>query len=173
MRKAVEALRRELATIRTGRANPALVEHVRVDYYGVPTPIGQMATISVPDPRQLVIQPWDRQTLGAIERALLKSDLGLMPNSDGSVIRLNIPQLTDERRRDLARQVKRKVEESKVALRNVRRDAADSLRALEKNKDLSEDEHRRIGEQLQRVTDRYIAEVDRVGQAKEAELLEV
>lgn len=173
MRKAIEALQRELASIRTGRANPALVDHVRVDYHGSPTPISQVATISVPEPRQLVIQPWDRQSLGAIERALMKSDLGLMPTNDGSVIRLHIPQLTDQRRRDLVKQVKRKVEDGKVALRNVRRDAADGLKSLEKNKEISEDEHRRGGEQLQKVTDRYIADTERVGQAKEAELMEI
>lgn len=173
MKKTIEALRRELATIRTGRANPALVDHVRVDYYGTPTPISQMASVSAPDARQLLISPWDRSTLSAIERAIQKSDLGLMPSNDGTVIRLQIPQLTAERRKDLVKSVKKKVEEGKVALRNVRRDASDELKSMEKNKQLAEDEHRRLADQLQKLTDRYIGEVEKVGQSKEQELMEV
>jgi ribosome recycling factor len=173
MKKSIEALRRELATIRTGRANPALVDHVRVDYYGTPTPISQMANVSAPDARQLVIQPGDRSTLSAIEKAIQKSDLGLTPNNDGTVIRLMIPQLTAERRKDLVKNVKKKVEEGKVALRNVRRDAGDEMKGMEKNKELAEDEHRRLADQLQKLTDRYIGEVDKVGASKEQELMEV
>lgn len=173
MKKTIEALRRELATIRTGRANPALVDHVRVDYYGNLTPISQMASVSAPDARQIVIQPWDKGTLTAIEKAIQKSDLGLTPNNDGLVIRLMIPQLTADRRKDLVKGVKKKVEDGKVALRNVRRDAGDELKTLEKNKVIAEDEQRRVAEQLQKLTDRYIVEVDSVGRTKEQELLEV
>ncbi|MCX6023346.1 MAG: ribosome recycling factor [Chloroflexi bacterium] len=173
MGKTIEALRRELASIRTGRANPALVDHLRVDYYGTPTPISQVASITAPDARQLLIQPWDRGVLSAIEKAIQKSDLGIMPNNDGSVIRLALPQLTADRRKDLVKGVKKKAEEGKIALRNVRRDAGDELKSLEKSKDISEDEQRRLAEQLQKVTDRFIIEADRVGAAKEQELLEV
>ena len=173
MRKAIEALQRELVAIRTGHARPSLVEHLRVDYYGVPTPLGQMATITAPEARLLIIQPWDRQLVTTIERAILKSDLGLNPTSDGSVIRLVIPPLTEERRKELVRLVRRRVEEGRVALRNVRREAMDHLRDLEKRKDISEDDYKRAMEQLQRLTDSLIVDVDRIGQEKEAELMEV
>ncbi len=173
MKKALDVLQRDLATIRTGRANPALIDHVKVDYYGTPTPINQVATVSVADARQIMIQPWDRQTLGLIEKAIMKSDLGITPSNDGTVIRLNIPALTEDRRRDLVKQVKKKIEDSKVALRNVRRDVADHLKGMEKNKEISEDEQRRTSEQLQKVTDRFIADADKIGHAKEAELLEL
>jgi ribosome recycling factor len=173
MKHAVEALERDLSTIRTGRASPALVEQLHVEYYGTPTPLQQLATISVPDPRQLTIQPWDRSQLGAIEKAIQKSDLGLTPNNDGTVIRINLPPLTEERRKDLVKLVHKKTDESKVAVRNVRRDVHDKLRDQEKAKQISEDELKRNTERLQKLTDRYIDELDKVGQTKEHEILEV
>ena len=173
MTKAVEALRRELATIRTGRAHPGLVEHLRVDYYGVPTPLNQLATISVPDPRLLTIQPWDRQAMGAIEKAILKSDLSLTPTNDGTLIRLSIPQLTEERRRELAKVVHKKVEEGRVEIRNIRRDGHEELRRLQREKLISEDDQFRGQEKLQKLTDEYVQQVERVGEEKEAELLAV
>ncbi|KPK21241.1 MAG: ribosome recycling factor [Dehalococcoidia bacterium SM23_28_1] len=173
MDKAVEALRKELATIRTGRAHPGLIEHLRVDYYGAPTPLNQLATINVPEPRLLVIQPWDRQSLGAIEKAIQKSDLGLNPMNDGNVIRLAIPQLTEERRKELAKVVRKKVEEGRVAVRNVRRDRHDELRRLQREKEISEDTQYLGQEELQKLTDGFIQEIERVGEEKEAELLAV
>jgi len=173
MGKAVEALRKELATIRTGRAHPGLIEHLRVDYYGAPTPLNQLATISVPEPRLLVIQPWDRQSLGNIEKAVHKADLGLNPINDGNVIRLVIPQLTEERRKDLAKVVRKKVEEGRVAVRNVRRDRHDELRRLQREKEISEDAQYLAQEELQKLTDGFIQEIERVGEEKEAELLAV
>jgi ribosome recycling factor len=173
MGKAVEALRKELATIRTGRAHPGLIENLRVDYYGAPTPLNQLATINVPEPRLLTIQPWDQQSLGAIEKAILKSDLGLNPSNDGSIIRLAIPQLTEERRKELVKVVRKKVEEGRVAVRNVRRDRHDELRRLQKEKEISEDAQYLAQEELQKLTDSFIQEVERVGEEKEAELLAV
>jgi len=173
MGKTVEVLQRELATIRTGRASPALVEQIRVDYYGVPTPLGQMATISVPEARLLVIQPWDKGSLSSIEKAILKSGLGLNPANDGDVIRLAIPQLTEERRRELVRVVRKRVEEGRVAIRNVRRETMEQLRGLARNKEISEDEQKRALELLQRLTDRFIEESDRIARDKEAEVLEI
>jgi len=173
MAKAVEALRRELATVRTGRANPALVDHLKVDYYGTPTPLKQLASVMVPEARLLTIQPWDKGSLTAIEKAIQKSDLGLNPTNDGSLIRLAIPPLTEERRRELVRMVHKKVEEGRVAIRNIRRDAHSMLRDLLHDKEISEDQEHNAQEELQKVTDRFIAEADRVGQEKEEELLEV
>jgi ribosome recycling factor len=173
MGKAVEALRKELATIRTGRAHPGLIEHLRVDYYGAPTPLNQLATINVPEPRLLTIQPWDQQSLGAIEKAILKSDLGLNPMNDGNTIRLAIPQLTEERRKELAKVVRKKVEEGRVAVRNVRRDRHDELRRLQREKEISEDAQYLAQEELQKLTDGFIQEVERVGEEKEADLLAV
>jgi ribosome recycling factor len=173
MGKAVEALRKELVTIRTGRAHPGLIEHLRVDYYGAPTPLNQLATINVPEPRLLTIQPWDRQSLGAIEKAILKSDLGLNPSNDGNIIRLVIPQLTEERRKELAKVVRKKVEEGRVAVRNVRRDRHDELRRLQREKEISEDAQYLAQEELQKLTDDFIKEIERVGEEKEAELLAV
>jgi ribosome recycling factor len=173
MSKAVEALRKELATIRTGRAHPGLIEHLRVDYYGAPTPLNQLATINVPEPRLLTIQPWDQQSLGAIEKAILKSDLGLNPMNDGNTIRLTIPQLTEDRRKELAKVVRKKVEEGRVAVRNVRRDRHDELRRLQREKEISEDAQYLAQEELQKLTDGFIQEVERVGEEKEAELLAV
>ena len=173
MGKAVDALRRELATVRTGRANPALVDHLRVDYHGTPLPLNQLASVTVPEARLLTIQPWDKGALDAIEKAIQKSDLGLNPSNDGSVIRLVIPQLTEERRRDLVRVVHKKVEEGRVAIRNVRRDAHEMLRELLREKEISQDEEHRAQDRLQKVTDRLIGEADEVGEEKERELLEV
>jgi ribosome recycling factor len=173
MAKAVEALRRDLATIRTGRAQPALVEHLRVDYYGTPTPLNQLASIAAPEARLLTIQPWDKGSMGAIERAIQMSDLGLNPTNDGSIIRLAIPQLTEERRKELVKVVHRKVEEGRVAVRNVRRDCLEGLRRLQREKEASEDDERRAQDQLQKITDRFVAEADQVGHEKEQELLEV
>lgn len=173
MGKAVEALRRDLATVRTGRASPGLVEQLRVDYYGTPTPLKQLASITVPEARLLTVQPWDKGSLGAIEKAIQKSDLGLNPNNDGTIIRLVIPQLTEERRRELVRVVHKKAEDGRVAIRNVRRDDHEMLRDLLREKEISEDEEHRAQEQLQKITDRFVAQVDEVGQEKERELLEV
>lgn len=173
MHKVVEALRRDLATIRTGRASPSLLDRLTVDYFGTPTPLNQLASIAVPEPRMLTIQPWDKSTMPLIEKAIQKSDLGLTPTNDGRQIRLVIPQLTEERRRDLVKVVRRKVEEAKVAVRNVRRDAHEDAKKLEKEKKLSEDELKRAQDRLQKLTDRFIQETERVGAAKEAEVMEV
>ena len=173
MQKGIEALRRELASIRGGRALPSLVDHVKVEYYGSVMPLNQLATVSAPEARLLTIQPWDRQALSAIERAIQKSDLGLNPSSDGHIIRLAIPPLTEERRKELVRVVHKKVEEGRVEVRNVRRDCLEELRRLQRDEHVSEDDERRGQERLQKLTDRYIGDVERVGQEKEAELLEV
>ncbi|MDP2718633.1 MAG: ribosome recycling factor [Dehalococcoidia bacterium] len=172
MNKSLDALKRELASIRTGRASPNIVEHVRVDYYGSPTPIQQIAGVSIPDSRTILIQPWDRAALGAIEKAILKSDLGLNPANDGSVIRLPVPPLTEERRKDLVKVVHSRVEEGRVALRNVRRDALEELRKLEKNKEVSADEEKRAQDKLQKLTDGFITEAEKIGKYKESELIE-
>jgi len=173
MQRAVEALKQDLGAIRTGRASSALVERIMVDYYGAPTPINQVASISVPEARLLVIQPWDRKMLTDIEKAIQKSDLGINPNNDGQVIRLNIPPMNEERRRDLVKLLHKKLDEHKVAIRNVRRDVQDKLRDREKKKEVSEDELKRSFERLQKLTDRYIEEMDKVGKHKELEILEV
>jgi len=172
MSKAVQVFTKELATIRAGRANSALLDKVTVDYYGVPTPINQLASISVPEPRLLVVQPYDKSVVSDMEKAILKSDLGVTPTSDGSVIRIVIPPLTEERRRELVKIVKKESEEAKVAIRNIRRDANDEIKKLEKG-ELSEDESRRHQDDIQKLTDRFIAEVDRIIAAKEKEILEV
>lgn len=173
MRHAEEALTHDLGAIRTGRASPGLLERVRVDYYGTSTPVPQVAAVSTPEPRLIMIQPWDRNMLGPIEKAILKSDLGLNPANDGKVIRLAIPPLTEERRRDLVKMIKKRVEECKVSVRNCRRDGVDHFKKLEKDKKISEDESRRSQERLQKHTDSVIAEIDRIGQRKEQEVLEV
>lgn len=173
MQKAVDALKRDMAAVRSGRASPALVQHVKVDYFGVPTPISQLANVSVPGPRLLVIQPYDKSILGAVEKAILKSDLGLTPGNDGNVIRLPIPPLSEERRKDLVKVVRKRVEEGKVALRNIRRDSMETLRGQEKDKAISQDEHVRANGLLQKLTDGYVAQVSQLGEVKEAELLEV
>jgi ribosome recycling factor len=173
MGRAIEALERELAAVRTGRASTALVERLLVEYYGTQTPLNQLAGISVPEPHQIVIQPWDRGVLGAIEKAILKSDIGLMPNVDGTVVRLNIPPLTEERRRDIVKLVHRRMEEARVEIRNHRREAADTIKARERDGEIGADEGRRELDHLQKVTDRWIDEVERIGKAKEQEVLEV
>jgi len=173
MRTSLEVLKRELATIRTGHATPALVEHLKAEYGGVPLPLNQIAGISAPAARLLVIQPWDRSSIPSIEKAILKSDLGLNPVSDGNVIRLNIPELTEERRQELTKMVKRRVEERKVVIRNLRREVMNELKQLEKSESVSQDEHKRALDQLQKLTDSFIADIDRIGQDKEAELMEV
>ena len=173
MQKAVEALKQDVSSIRTGRASSALIERITVDYYGTPTPINQVASISIPEARLLVIQPWDRKMLIDIEKAIQKSDLGINPNNDGQVIRLAIPPLNEERRRDMVKTLHKKLDEHKVAIRNVRRDAQDKLRDREKKKEVSEDELKRSTDRLQKLTDRYIDEMDKVGKTKELEILEV
>ena len=173
MARAVEVLERDLGNIRTGRASTGLVERIHIDYYGTQTPLNQLAGISVPEPHQIVIQPWDRSALGAIERAIIKSDIGLTPNVDGTVVRLNIPALTEERRHDLVRQVHKRMEEARVEIRNLRREAADQLKKLEKDGEVGTDEGRKLQDVLQKTTDRHVDEVDRIGATKEQEVLEV
>ena len=173
MQASVEALKRELAAIRTGHATPALIDHIKVDYAGVPTSLNQIAGISAPEARLLVIQPWDRSSIRNIEKAILQSDLGLNPVSDGNVIRLNIPPLTEERRQGLTRAVRRKVEEKRIVIRSLRHEAMNELKKLEKNKDISQDEHKRALDRLQKLTDSFIANAEQIGRDKEAELMEV
>jgi ribosome recycling factor len=173
MQKTLDAMRRELATLRTGRASPALLEHIRVEYYGTPTPLVQLASTSVPEPRMLVVKPFDKNSTKDIERAILKSDLGLVPNSDGTLIRIPIPTLTEERRRDLVKVARKHGEEGRVAIRNIRREAKEMLEELEEEGEVSEDDSRRAQERLQHLTDEMIAQVDRVLAAKEKEIMEV
>ena len=173
MGRAVEAMERDFQGIRTGRASTALVERITVDYYGTQTPLNQLAGISVPEPHQIVIQPWDRGVLGAIEKAITKSDIGLTPNVDGTVVRLNIPPLTEERRKDLVKIVHKRMEEARVEIRNIRRDANDHLKKEDREGAVGADEAHRQLEALQRQTDRFIGEVDRLGGVKEQEVLEV
>lgn len=173
MARAIEAMQRDFQGVRTGRASTSLVERIHVDYYGTETPLNQLAGLSVPEPHQIVIQPWDRSVLGAIEKAIIKSDIGLMPSVDGTVVRLNIPPLTEERRKDLVRVVHKRMEDARVEIRNIRRDAADSLKKEERDGDLGADEARRQLDALQKTTDRFIGEVDRLGEVKEQEVLEV
>ena len=173
MQASVEVLGRELASIRTGHATPALIDHIKVDYAGVHTSLNQIAGISAPEVRLLVIQPWDRSSIRNIEKAILQSDLGLNPVSDGNVIRLNIPPLTEERRQGLTRAVRRKVEEKRIVIRSLRHEAMNELKKLEKNKDISQDEHKRALDRLQKLTDSFIANAEQIGRDKEAELMEV
>jgi ribosome recycling factor len=173
MQKAVEVLKQDISSIRTGRASLALIERITVDYYGTPTPINQVASVSIPEARLLVIQPWDRKMLIDIEKAIQKSDLGINPNNDGQVIRLAIPPLNEERRREMVKTLHKKLDEHKVAIRNIRRDAHDKLRDREKKKEISEDELKRSTERLQKLTDRFIEEMDKIGKSKELEILEV
>ncbi|MCM3625916.1 ribosome recycling factor [Paenibacillus glycanilyticus] len=172
MEKAIVALKRDLATLRAGRATPALLDRVQVEYYGAPTPVAQLANINTPDSRTLFIQPWDKSSIAAIEKAIMKSDLGLTPSNDGSAIRITLPPLTEERRNDLVKTTKKFGEEAKVAIRNIRRDANDDIKKMEKTT-VSEDESRRHQEDIQKTTDRFIAEVDKVLVAKEKEIMEV
>ncbi len=173
MQKSVEGLKKELAAIRTGRATPTLIEHIKVEYAGVPTPLNQVAGISAPEAKLLVIQPWDKGSIHSIEKAILTSDLGLNPVSDGNVIRINIPPLSEERRQELTKVVRRRVEERRIAIRNLRHEAMDALKELEKNKDISQDEHKRALNQLQKLTDSFVADTEQIGRNKEAELMQV
>jgi ribosome recycling factor len=173
MTKAIGAYTRELAGIRAGRANASMLDRITVDYYGAPTPINQLAGVSVPEARMLVVQPYDKSILGDIEKAILKSDIGITPSNDGSIIRLAIPQLTEERRKELVKVVKKESEEAKVAIRNVRRDANDDLKKLEKNGDITEDDQRGYSDDIQKLTDEYISKIDQLTKDKEKEILEV
>ena len=173
MKKAIEVLRREYGTLRAGRATPSLLDKITVDYYGTPTPVNQVANISVPEPRTIIIQPWEKNMISPIEKAIMKSDLGLTPNSDGSVIRLSIPQLTQQRRLELVKVVHKKAEEARVAIRNLRRDANDGFKKVEKDKTISEDEAKKAQDDMQKMTDKYIKEVDTIMNAKEKEIMEV
>jgi ribosome recycling factor len=171
MQKAVESTQRELGALRTGRASPALVEHIRADYYGTLTPLNQLATISVPEPRLLVVQPWDKNAVRAIEKAILQSQLGLVPNSDGTVLRMAIPPLTEERRRDLVKVARRHGEEGRVAVRNIRREAKEMIEELEDAHEISEDEAKRAQDELQKLTDKFIGEIEALLEKKEAEIM--
>ncbi len=171
MAAAIEALSREFASVRTGRASASLLDGIRVDYYGTMTPISQMASVSVPDARTLTIQPWEASQLKEIEKAIIKSDLGITPNNDGKLLRLSMPSLTEERRKQLAKSVGKVAEEGRVAVRNVRREANDRLKALARDKKLSEDEERRGHDAIQKTTDKYIAKVDELLKKKEQEIL--
>lgn len=173
MQSAVAALDREMDTIRTGRARPSLVEGLKVEYYGTPTPLNQLATINAPEPRLITIQPWDKTQLSTIEKAIQKSDLGLTPTNDGNLIRLAIPQLNEERRKELVKVVHKKVEDGRVAVRNVRRDALDHLRRMQHDKEITDDDERHAQDRLQKITDKYVVEVDKHGHTKEQDLLEV
>ena len=173
MLRAVEAMERDFQGFRTGRASTSLVERLTVDYYGTQTPLNQLASISVPEAHQIVIQPWDRGVLSAIEKSILKSDIGLTPNVDGTVVRLNIPPLTEERRKEIVRSVHKRMEDARVEIRNIRREANDSLKKEERDGEIGADEARREVDQLQKLTDRVIADVDRLGGAKEQEVMEV
>lgn len=173
MNRSVEVLQEDLLGIRTGRASPALVEKLPVEYYGALTPLNQVAGIAVPEPRLLVIRPWDPAALPAIERAILKSDLGLTPINDGKLIRLHIPRLTEERRRELVKLVARRVEEARVAIRNLRRDALKDLQEFEKEKMISEDDFFHGKEEVQKLTDEFIARIDEIGRRKEEEVMEI
>ncbi len=173
MGKTISVLRADFQSIRTGKATPALLDRIQVNYYGVQTPINQLANISVPDSRMLLIQPWDKSSLSAVEKAILKSDLGITPSNDGSAIRLVLPQLTQENRKDLVKRVKKKGEEAKVSIRNIRRDGNDSVKALEKSKEITEDESKNAQEDIQKLTDKYIGEVDKLISNKEDEIMEV
>jgi len=173
MEKVLESLRRDYLTLRAGRANPSLLDRVMVDYYGTPTPINQTANISCPEPRLILVQPWDKGMIPAIEKAIMKSDLGLNPNNDGMVLRIAIPQLTEDRRKELVKQCRKKAEDAKIAARNIRRDANDAIKALEKAKDVSEDEVKRGLEDAQKSTDKFIQKIDEVMNQKEKEIMEV
>lgn len=173
MKKVIANLKSDFAVIRTGRASAAILDKVFVDYYGVATPINQVSSVSIPEPKLILIQPWDMSTLSAIEKAILKSDLGLNPNNDGKVIRLVLPELTAERRKDLVKTAKKKAEEAKIAVRNLRREYNDTLKKMEKSGEISEDELKRCQDDTQKITDKFIEEVDKTLEAKEKDILEV
>jgi len=173
MQKAVETAQHDYSTIRTGRANPLILENIKVDYYGTPTPLNQLAGISVPEPRQLIVTPWDKTVINTILKAIQSSDIGLTPMSDGNIIRLNVPALNEERRRELIKQLNKKAEEHKVAVRNVRRDANEHIKAQQKSSEITEDDAKREQDETQKLTDKYITEIDKLTAAKEVELKEV
>lgn len=173
MDKTIETLKRELGSLRTGRASLGLLDGIMVDYYGTPTPINQVAALSVPDSRTITIQPWEKGMIQAVDKAIQKSDLGINPNNDGSLIRLMIPMLSQERRKDLVKVAHKRAEDSKIAIRNIRRDANDDLKAMEKDKKISEDDHKRAHDEIQKITDKYIKKVDDTLAAKEKEIMEV
>ena len=173
MQKTIEVLRVDLASVRAGRASASLLDKVMVEYYGTPTPVNQVASVTVPEPRMIVIQPWEKNLLKDIERAIMKSDLGLNPNSDGSVIRLNLPQLTEERRKELVKTVHKKAEDARVSIRNLRREANDSVKKAEKAKEITEDEAKKANDDIQKMTDKFIKEVDTVMEHKEKEVMEI
>ncbi len=173
MQASVTGLKKDLAGVRTGRASPSLIEHIKVDYAGVPTPLNQLAGISVPEARLLVIQPWDKNVTSGIEKAILKSDLGLNPSVSGNIIRINIPPLSEERRQEMIRVVRKRIEERKVTVRNLRHEAMNGLKGLEKDKEISQDEHKHALHQLQMLTDSHIADIEKIGRDKEVELMEV
>jgi len=173
MKKTIEHFTRDLAGLRAGRANPAMVEKIMVDYYGEPTPLNQLANINVPEARLLVIQPWDKGSISSIEKAILKSDLGVNPNNDGNVVRIAIPQLTEERRKDLVKVVKKRSEEARVAIRNIRREGNDMIKSSEKEKLVSEDESKKGMDEIQKLTDKYIKDIDAIMQTKEKDIMEV
>lgn len=173
MENTIGVYTRSLASIRAGRANASLLDRITVDYYGAPTPINQMAGISIPEPRLLAIQPYDKTIIGDIEKAILKSDLGITPSNDGSLIRLAIPALTEERRKEIVKTVKKEAEDAKVAIRNVRRDANEDFKKLEKNAEITEDELHRYGDDIQKLTDSYIKQIDDIAKDKENEIMEI
>ncbi|WP_295916875.1 ribosome recycling factor [Anaerovibrio lipolyticus] len=173
LNKSIDALKREFGSLRAGRATPSLLDKVMVDYYGTPTPVNQVAKVSVPEARMIMIQPWEKTMLHEIEKAIMKSDLGLSPNSDGTAIRLSIPQLTQERRKELVKTVSKKAEEAKVAIRNIRRDANEHIKKLEKDKEITEDESKKGQEKFQKIVDGFIKTVDTLKEAKEKEIMEV
>lgn len=173
MKRTIEVLVRELSTLRTGRATPALVEHIKIDYHGAPVPLNQLASITAPEAKLLLIQPWDRSAIQNVEKAILKSDLSLNPISDGNVIRIPVPPLSEERRRELIKVVHKRAEEQRVILRNLRRDGIEKLRELEKGKEISRDEYTRAAEQIQKLTDTFIEKVNEISRNKEAEITEV
>ena len=173
MDRAIDALKRELNALRTGRATPSLIENISVDYYGVPTPLNQIASISAPDARAIMVQPWDKGAMQEIEKSLMKSDMGFNPSNDGNNITVPVPPLNTERRQDMVKLLKRKIEDGKVSIRNVRRDGQDRLRKMEKDKDISQDQSRRAQDQLQKATDGHTKTVDEVAAAKEAEIMQV
>ena len=173
MKKSIDSLKQEYGSLRAGRAMPSLLDKVMVDYYGTPTPVNQVAKVSVPEPRMITIQPWEKTLLKDIEKAIMKSDLGLSPNNDGTTIRLAIPQLTQERRKELVKSVNKKAEDTKVAVRNVRRDGNDAIKKLEKAKEITEDESKKGQEDMQKLVDKYIKLIDSTKAAKEKEVMEV
>lgn len=173
MKKTLEGLKKDYGTLRAGRAAPSLLDKVMVDYYGTPTPVNQLANVTVPEPRMIMIKPWDKKSLKDIEKAIMKSDLGLMPNSDGTMIRLAIPQLTQERRKELVKVVSKKAEEAKVAMRNIRRDGNEAIKKLEKNKEITEDDRKEGQEDIQKLLDKYIKLIDSTKATKEKEVMEV